>query len=94
MRHGKVIAGGVLLFSLSLVTVAVQDRVVLLRREVYRESLRVHDLEGEVLAWWWKLKKWRTPEGRRRLLRLLGKARPRPGLEEESPGTGMGRNDL
>ncbi|GEM_PF-6959121 len=94
MRHGKIIAAGILLFSLSLVTVGVQDRVVVLRRELYRELLRVHDLEGEALAWWWKLRKWRTPEGRRRLLRLLGKKAEGPEGRDASPASRVQRDDL
>ncbi len=94
MRHGKIIAAGILLFSLSLVTVGVQDRVVVLRRELYRELLRVHDLEGEALAWWWKVREWRTPEGRRRLLRLLGKKVEEPEGREASPGSGIRGGDL
>jgi len=94
MRHGKIIAGGILLFSLSLVTVAVQDRVVLLRRELYRELLRVHDLEGEALAWWWKVRKWRTPEGREMLTRLLGKKTDEPAGDERPPAGTVNRNDL
>ncbi len=94
MRHGKIIAAGILLFSLSLVTVGVQDRVVVLRRELYRELLRVHDLEGEALAWWWKVRAWRTPEGRRRLLRLLGKEAEGPEGRETSSGSGIRGGDL
>ena len=95
MKSGRIVAAGVLFFSLCLVTVAVQDRVVLLRRELYRELLRVQDLKGETLAWWWKLKKWSTPEGRERLARLLGRKIPGKTREERpaSPA-GWDRNDL
>ncbi len=94
MRHGKIIAAGILLFSLSLVTVGVQDRVVVLRRALYRELLRVHDLEGEALAWWWKVRRWRTPEGRRRLVRLLGKDAEGPAGREAPSVSRVQRDDL
>ncbi len=94
MKHGKTIAAGILLFSLSLVTVGVQDRVVLLRRALYRELLRVHDLEGEALAWWWKIRKWRTPRGRKRLIRLLGKEADLRGGGEARPSSRVRRDDL
>ncbi len=78
MKRGGVLAGGFLVLSLSLVTVSVRNRIYFMKKMLAEEFFQCQELEAEVMNLWWRIKWWRTPEGRKMLERIIARRKGEP----------------